>query len=820
MTCLATVTRLSALLLALASAELSAQGGTRRVIVVLRSTSAEAALRAPGGPPVTATEMAQIAARLDRELPSLRELGRAPFVGMFFAEVSTAESARLAADSNVALVEDDRLWGPADALTTLNAASRSAPLNRSLETRADAVPWGISRVTAPEVWAGGNSGAGVKVGVLDSGIDTAHPDLQVVGGFNAISQTTTDYNDTLSVCNGHGTHIAGTIAAKANGVGVVGVAPSAQLYAIKVFENIGGACLARTSSQIVGLNWAVTQGIRLVNVSIGALGESFTYELAMQAAANQGTYVIAAAGNSGGVMLYPGFSAQAIGVGALDGANNRASFSSTGPELDFSAPGVGITSTMPGGGYADKSGTSMATPHVVGVSALILSAYPSLTFAQLYQKLRDGALDLESAGFDNNTGYGLVRAANSISGTPPPPPPLVLAVSPTSRNVAVVQGASAPVDQATVTLSGTNSSTTAWSATKRKAWTTLTTGSGTGSGTLAWSRNATGLAVGTYVDTLTVTAIGATGSPSVMYDTLRITVAPVPPTPITVAVTPGSRRVAIAQGSSAPNDSASVTLSGAGSASTAWTATRSANWATLTTSSGTGNGMLRWSRSAGALAVGTYVDTIWVTAGSATALLLDTVSVTSAPKSIAFRPKGKRSRVLTAAGAATDIASTVDSALVEGEVASGESDLWQGSTPATRLRLVTQSGQLNRHVVWDRLAVQYAPGTYVDSVIVTLQSDPAVKAVFTDTLEVVAVQLPEPITAVEELFRAGQLSDDQRTLFDREGNRNGVYDLGDFLAWVDRAHLRLSPEAASRLQGLMVRESGPAAARLRSMRKD
>ena len=158
----------------------------------------------------------------------------------------------------------------------------------------------------------------------------------------------------------------------------------------------------------------------------------------------------------------------------------------------------------------------------------------------------------------------------------------------------------------------------------------------------------------------------------------------------------------------------------------------------------------------------------------------------------------------------TDIASTVDSALVEGEVASGESDLWLGSTPATRLRLVTQSGQLNRHVVWDRLAVQYAPGTYVDSIIVTLQRDPSIKAVFVDTLEVVAVQLPEPIAAVDELFQAGQLTDDQRALFDRDGNRNGAYDLGDFLAWVDRAHLRLSPEAASRLQGLMVKEPPPA----------
>ena len=692
---------------------LPAQGGTRRLIITLRSSNSQAALRAPGSPPVTGSELAQIAARLDRDLPTLREFGRAPFAGMLFAEVSSAEATQLATDPNVSHLEEDRLWAPADAMASLTRSDRWSALRPNGTSRADAIPWGVTQVTAPAVWATGNRGAGVKVAVLDSGIDPSHPDLNVVGGYNGVAQTASGWADDLGICNGHGTHIAGTIAARENGAGVIGVAPAVQLYAIKVFQDVSGQCLAFTSSQIAGLNWAVSQGVRLVNVSIGSTGTSFSYESAMQAAAAQGTYVVAAAGNSGGAMSYPGYSDQVIGVAALDASNVRASWSSTGPEVDFAAPGVGINSTMPGGGYGVKSGTSMATPHVVGVAALILAAQPGLTLDGLRQALRNGALDVDAAGFDNNTGWGLVRAQNSLSGGGPPPPvPLTLAVSPSSRSVSAQINTAVAGGNASVTLAGDNSTITAWTAAKRKAWTTLTTASGTGSGTVAWSRSTTGLAVGIYVDTITVTVAGVT--PRSVIDTLRITAAPVP---LTLAVSPSSRSVSAQINTAAAGSNATVTLSGDNATTTGWTAAKRKAWTTLTTASGTGSGTVAWSRSTAGLAVGTYVDTITVTvAGVTPRSVIDTLRITAAPVplTLAVSPSSRSvSAQINTAAAGSNATVTL----------SGDNATTTGWTAAKRkawTTLTTASGTGSGTVAWSRSTTGLAVGTYVDTITVTV----------------------------------------------------------------------------------------------------
>ncbi|MES2304387.1 MAG: S8 family peptidase [Gemmatimonadota bacterium] len=701
-----------------------------RVIVTLQSSQGGAALRQAGDPPVSASELAVIASRLSSRF-QLRENSRAPFAGMVMGEISPDQAAALAADPNVAAVEADRLWAPTDLGDGFDPSDRWAAYRR-----VDTTPYGVTNVTAPAVWATGNRGEGVKVAAMDSGGDATHPDLNYVGGYNAVTRVASDWADDISVCSGHGTHVAGTIAALDNGSGVVGVAPRAQLYAIKVFENVGGSCLAYTSSQIAGLQWAVTQGIRLVNVSIGGT-YSPSYDAAMQTAAAQGTYLIAASGNNGSAVLYPASSAYSIAVAAVDGSNVRASWSDFGPEVDFSAPGVGVISTMPGGGTGSKSGTSMATPHVVGVAALILSAFPSLSFAQLYQKLRDGALDLEGAGFDNNTGYGLVRAANSIGGVAPPPAPLTLAVSPAGRNASVVQGSSAPADQGTVTLSGTNSSSTSWTATRRKSWTTLTAASGTGSGTVSWSRNATGLAVGTYVDTISITAPGATGSPGTIYDTLRVTAAPLP---LTIAIAPTSRNVAVQQGNGAPSDQASITLSGSNGSSTAWSATKRKSWTTFTTGSGTGSGTLAWTRNATGLAVGTYVDTLTVSAAGAVGspqVLYDTLRVTAAavPVTLAVSPPSRNAAVQQGGNAPIDQASVTllgDNALTT---------IWSAAKRKSWTTLTGGSGTGSGTVAWSRNATGLTVGTYVDTITVTAVGVATASVVY-DTLRVTAAPVP------------------------------------------------------------------------------
>ena len=227
------------------------------------------------------------------------------------------------------------------------------------------------------------------------------------------------------------------------------------------------------------------------------------------------------------------------------------------------------------------------------------------------------------------------------------PVSIALAVTPSHHDVAVQQGSTAPGESATVTLTGTNAAATDWSATKKKAWTTLLTANGTGSGAATWSRNASGLTVGTYVDTITVSAPGAaSGSPAMIIDTLRITAAPVP---IVLAVSPASRNVVIQQGNAAPGDNATVTLTGTGAASTAWNATRKHIWTTLATAGGTGTGVLAWTRNVASLAVGTYVDTIVVTAPGAAsgspATIYDTVQIIPGAVILAVRPGSKRAQV-------------------------------------------------------------------------------------------------------------------------------------------------------------------------------
>jgi len=231
----------------------------------------------------------------------------------------------------------------------------------------------------------------------------------------------------------------------------------------------------------------------------------------------------------------------------------------------------------------------------------------------------------------------LFACTSEAIGPPPPPPPVVLtlAVSPPGRRASVPSGSTAIApDSADVTLQGTGASAATWSATHsgQATWVTLTSASGTGSGTLRWARDPAGLSDGSYVDTLTVTAPGAAGSPATLIDTLEVTAQP-----LALAVVPASRSASVQAGGTAPvADSAAVTLTGAGSTSTTWTAAHSAQagWLSITTAAGTGSGTLRWSRDPTGLAPGTYVDTLTVTAAGATgspARVIDTLTITQAP---------------------------------------------------------------------------------------------------------------------------------------------------------------------------------------------
>jgi subtilisin family serine protease len=288
--------------------------------------------------------------------------------------------------------------------------------NKGVKTQpAQTLTWNIDRVDAEISW-GISTGDPVKVGVIDTGIDLKHPDLQanIKGGYNAINPLKSPNDD-----NGHGTHVAGIIAALNNSIGVVGVGPNIDLYAIKVLNASGSGYL---SDVIEGLDWARTNGMQVVNMSLGTSQDVQSFHDAIVRAYNAGVTIVAAAGNSGGAVSYPAAYPEVIAVSATDQNNQIASWSSRGPEVDLAAPGVNIYSTYKGQSYATLSGTSMAAPHVSGAAALIIDTKKCdlnldgiCTPAEVQQRLEQTAIDLGTPGKDYLYGSGLVDVYNALT---------------------------------------------------------------------------------------------------------------------------------------------------------------------------------------------------------------------------------------------------------------------------------------------------------------------------------------------------------------------------------------------------------------------
>ncbi|MGP1907068.1 S8 family peptidase [Metabacillus sp. JX24] len=271
------------------------------------------------------------------------------------------------------------------------------------------VPYGITQIKADAVQSTGVKGSGVKVAILDSGIDASHEDLNVSGGASFIPNEPDPFVDGDS----HGTHVAGTVAALNNTVGVLGTAPDVSLYAVKVLDSTGSGSYSGIAQ---GIEWAVANGMDVINMSLGGSQDSTALKQAVDLAYNRGAVVVAAAGNSGSkgkrnTIGYPAKYSSVIAVGAVDSANARASFSSVGSELEVMAPGVNILSSVPGNKYASFNGTSMASPHVAGAAALILSKYPSMSNTEVRSRLKNTALPLGDPFY---YGAGLINVQAAI----------------------------------------------------------------------------------------------------------------------------------------------------------------------------------------------------------------------------------------------------------------------------------------------------------------------------------------------------------------------------------------------------------------------
>jgi len=273
------------------------------------------------------------------------------------------------------------------------------------------LPWGIDRINA-DVSQATTTGDPVKVAIVDTGIDITHPDLaaNVKGGMTAVN--TTSYKDD----NGHGSHVAGIVAAVDNTIGVVGVGPGIDLYGVKVLDRRGSGYV---SDIIEGLAWCQSADMDVVNMSLGTSSYVQSFHAAVSALYASGTVIVAAAGNDGigSAVNYPAAFSEVIAVSATTQLDALAYFTCTGPQIELSAPGYQIYSTYKGGGYATLSGTSMASPHVAGVAALVIASDKDgvWTPADVRARLRATAEDLGAAGWDSGFGYGLVRADLAIT---------------------------------------------------------------------------------------------------------------------------------------------------------------------------------------------------------------------------------------------------------------------------------------------------------------------------------------------------------------------------------------------------------------------
>ncbi|HHI04353.1 MAG TPA: hypothetical protein ENL45_02295, partial [Candidatus Woesearchaeota archaeon] len=267
----------------------------------------------------------------------------------------------------------------------------------------------IPQIQADKVWEAGITGKDVDVAVLDTGIHDEHPSLTIEKEVDYTGEGTDDLQ-------GHGTHVAGIIASTDSTYR--GVAYDADLFNVKVLNKDGSGY---GSDVIKGIEWSVDNGAEIISMSLGAeidpCDGTDAISQAVDKAVNKGVVVVVAAGNSGpdsGTITSPGCSKKGITVGAVDDNDNVPSWSSRGPtddgrvKPDLVAPGVGITSTWKDNSFKSLSGTSMSTPHVSGVAALLLEADPSLKPDEVKEALKTTALDL---GLDENTqGAGRVDA--------------------------------------------------------------------------------------------------------------------------------------------------------------------------------------------------------------------------------------------------------------------------------------------------------------------------------------------------------------------------------------------------------------------------
>jgi|APGre2960657373_1045057.scaffolds.fasta_scaffold00367_10 subtilisin family serine protease len=279
----------------------------------------------------------------------------------------------------------------------------------------ETIDWGLRACNIPDAWkeAYGN---GIKVAVLDTGASLKHPDLegQILKAKDFTGSTSGPYDT-----NGHGTHCAGVVAGNKNDSGIIGVAPGCKLLIGKVLDDEGAGNSKGISE---GIRWAADSDADIISMSFGSSVKDKAITASIKYAYSKGCYLVSAAGNEGpreGTTNYPANLDECISVAAVDKDSLAAKFSSRG-KVNIAAPGVDITSCWPPKGYAKLSGTSMATPFVAGVLALVLSALKAenIKYKSLISKITETfyktAVDAGKSGLDTSYGWGLIEPRSAI----------------------------------------------------------------------------------------------------------------------------------------------------------------------------------------------------------------------------------------------------------------------------------------------------------------------------------------------------------------------------------------------------------------------
>jgi hypothetical protein len=312
------------------------------------------------------------------------------------------EALEIQSSSDVIFIEEDK---PVE-ITSVGKINKEDKQVKKMKKNQETLPWGMKSIGVDIALDSKEDGKQIKIAVLDTGISN-HEDLKVAGGVSFIEGSTSYYDD-----NGHGTHVAGTIAALNNNKGVVGSAAKSNIYAVKVLNNNGSGSISQV---IQGIDWAIENNMNIISLSLGTLENSTALYESVKRAFNSGLLIVAAAGNRGkgseDRLLYPANYPEVLSVGATDLNNKRASFSSTGLFLDIVAPGVDILSTTNDGDYGTLSGTSMATPHVTGAAAVVWSKDKKLTNGKIMEILKKTSTPL---GDVSEYGHGFLNLAKAL----------------------------------------------------------------------------------------------------------------------------------------------------------------------------------------------------------------------------------------------------------------------------------------------------------------------------------------------------------------------------------------------------------------------